>query len=402
LGGCGTAGSAAALFLARAGHRVTVYERVPEPGPVGAGITLQPTGQLVLARLGLLAPILDHGARLDRLHCVTRGGRTLFDLRYASVDPRMFGLGLHRGALFQALFAAVRVEPGVTLRLGTEIAGIGRDGARPIVLGPDGALGTHELVIAADGSVSELHGSGGVPVRTRDYPWGALWFVADDPGPTFRGELHQVVDGARHMYGLLPTGRRPGGGSPVVSLFWSLPVAAHPRWRDAGLATWKADVLGFDRRAAPVLEQITDPAQVVLARYRDVHMRRWHGERVVFLGDCAHAMSPQLGQGANLALWDAMSLADAFAAAPDVPAALAAYSRDRRRHLGFYQMMTRALTPLFQSSSRLLGWARDLTFPLASRVPPLHRLMVRTMAGIQLGLVRRPLQLPAGPSDNVG
>ena len=56
--GAGTAGSAAALLLARAGHQVTVYERVATPGPVGAGISLQPTGQAVLARLGLLAPIL--------------------------------------------------------------------------------------------------------------------------------------------------------------------------------------------------------------------------------------------------------------------------------------------------------------------------------------------------------
>ena len=65
--GCGTAGAAASLFLARAGHRVTVYERVADPGPVGAGITLQPTGQMVLARLGLLAPILERAARIDRL-----------------------------------------------------------------------------------------------------------------------------------------------------------------------------------------------------------------------------------------------------------------------------------------------------------------------------------------------
>ena len=60
--GCGTAGQAAALFLARAGHRVTLYERVTEPGPVGAGIISQPSGMAVLAELGLLAPVLARGA----------------------------------------------------------------------------------------------------------------------------------------------------------------------------------------------------------------------------------------------------------------------------------------------------------------------------------------------------
>jgi len=395
--GCGSAGAAAALFLARAGHKVTVYERVEDPGPVGCRVMPAPTGQLVLARLGLLAPIVDHGARLDRLHCVTRGGRTLVDLRYATIDPTMFGVGLHRGALFQTLYDAVRCEPGVTVRLGAAVTGVGRDGERPVVHGERGPLGVHDLLIAADGSVSELHATGGVPVRAREYAWGALWFVADDPGPAFRGELFQVVHGARRMFGILPTGRGPGRATTVVSLYWSLKVADHARWRDAGLAAWKADVLALDRRVGPVLDQITDPGQVLLARYRDVRMRRWHGERVVFLGDSAHAMSPQLGQGANLALWDAMSLADALTAARDLPSALAAYSRARRAHLGFYQLMTRALTPLFQSSSTVLGWARDLAMPIANWLPPTHRLMVRTMAGVQLGFLRRPLALPAPP-----
>ena len=86
----------------------------------------------------------------------------------------------------------------------------------------------------------------------------------------------------------------------------------------------------------------------------------WHADRLVFLGDAAHATSPQLGQGANLAMIDAVTFADCVAAAPD-----AAYSAARRRHLNYYQFMTRALTPFFQSDSRLLAVVRDLTFPLA-------------------------------------
>lgn len=422
--GCGTAGAAAALFLARAGHRVTVYERVADPGAVGAGITLQPTGQAVLARLGLLAPILARGARLDRLHAVRHGGRRLVDLRYADVAPGRFGLGLHRGTLFATLFDAVRREPGVALRLGAGVTGMTRDGAAVVVHGTPTAtrtattatptaptapiataaatatatapavLGRHDLLIAADGSISELHASAGVPVRAREYPWGALWFVADDPDLAFRDVLYQVVRGARRMYGLLPTGRGPERDVPVVSLYWSLRVADHARWRAAGLAAWKDELAGFDPRVGPVLAQITDPAQVVLARYRDVRMPRWHGDGVVFLGDAAHAMSPQLGQGANLALWDAMVLADAVAASADLPAALATYSAARRHHLRHYQRMTRLLTPLFQSSSRLLGWLRDRVMPLADRVGPLHRLMVRTMIGLEQGLARAPLALP--------
>lgn len=395
--GCGTAGGAAALFLARAGHQVTVYERVAQPSAVGAGISLQPTGQAVLARLGLLAPILAGAARIDRLHVIRPDGRTVCDLRYADVDPTWFGLGLHRGLLFTTLFEAVEVEPGVTLKLGAAVTGLGRSGERVTVRGPDGDHGTHDLVIGADGSVSELHDSAGVPVKTRPYEFGALWFVAADPERAFHGELRQVVTGARRMYGILPTGRGPASAAPVVSLYWSLRVDDHPRWRDDGLAAWKRDVLASDARAAPVLDQITDPEQVLLARYRDVHMPRWHGDRVVFLGDAAHATSPQLGNGANLALLDALILADALATHDDLPAALAHYSRSRHHHVRHYQRMSRLLTPLFQSRSATLGWLRDRFMPIMDRIGPLHRLMVRTMAGHECGLfLRHPLALPPG------
>ena len=397
--GCGSAGAAAALFLARAGYRVTVYERVADPRPVGAGITLQPTGQAVLARLGLLAPILERGARLERLRAVRHGGKRLVELHYADVDPRCFGIGLHRGTLFQVLYDAVRREPGVTVRLDAGCTSLARAADGVTVHGCDGAHGRHDLVLAADGSVSELHATAGVPVRSSEYAWGALWFVGDDAARVFDGELYQVVRGARRMYGILPTGRGPEGSPddhPVVSLYWSQRVADHPRWLAAGLAAWKDEVHTFDPRIAPVLDQIEDASQLVLTRYRSVRMSRWHGDRVVFLGDAAHAMSPQLGQGCNLALWDAMVLADVLAEARTLPAGLAAYSQARRRHLRHYQFMTRMLTPMFQSSSRVLGWLRDAFMPLAARLPPIERMMVRTMIGLERGIVRRPLSLESG------
>ena len=74
--GGGTAGAASALFLARAGHQVTLYERVPEPGAVGAGILLQPSGMRVLQALGLFDQILAHGSRIERL-LGTTGKRTI-------------------------------------------------------------------------------------------------------------------------------------------------------------------------------------------------------------------------------------------------------------------------------------------------------------------------------------
>src|SRR5262245_6216424 len=116
--GCGTAGPAAALLLARADHEVEVLERVPDPSPVGAGLLLQPTGMAVLRALGLLDEIERRGARVDRLHGETTTGRVVMDLAYADLEPGLHGLGLHRGALFGALFAAMREQKRVAVRTG--------------------------------------------------------------------------------------------------------------------------------------------------------------------------------------------------------------------------------------------------------------------------------------------
>jgi 2-polyprenyl-6-methoxyphenol hydroxylase-like FAD-dependent oxidoreductase len=393
--GAGTAGAAAAIFLARAGHRVTLYERVPDPGPVGAGIVLQPTGQAVLARLGLLGAIRDRGARIDRLRCETDARRTVVDIAYADVDERLFGIGLHRGVLFEALFDAARAEARVEVRLGLEIVSSERDGEGQVVIDASGTRhGPHAIVVVADGAGSRI--DGGARRRVSSYRWGALWAVLPDAGEVYRGELYQVVSSARRMLGFLPTGRGPGErAGNVVSLYWSVRGDAVERWRADGLAPWKDEILRYDPRAEAVLGAIEDADQVLYASYRDVVMSPWHGDRAVWIGDAAHAMSPQLGQGANLALWDAMCLADAIDAHPRADDALAAYSRARRDHLGFYQLATRWLTPFFQSDSRALGWLRDVAMPIGLAIPWVRRRMVRSMAGIERGVVRAAFPIDA-------
>ncbi len=391
--GAGTAGAAAATLLARAGHAVDILECVATPKPIGAGITLQPTGQAALARLGLLDAVEARGARIDRLVCVRRGGKYLVDLPYADIDPRLYGLGIHRGNLFEVLFAAASAA-GARITCGAKIVSRtpAQNGRRFLVDASGDQHGPYDLVICADGSICELHHEA-PRCSSTPYPYGALWVVVADPGFAAQQTLHQIVDGPQHLLGYLPTGLAPGSDTSVVSLFWSLRVDQHASWRAAGLAAWRDQVLRLDARAEPILDTLHDLEPVLFSKYRDVRMYPWHGDAIVFVGDAAHAMSPQLGQGANLALVDAITLADAIEREADVPRALAAYTAARRRHLAFYQFATRALTPLFQSDSRVLGWLRDRVFPTSRWLGFLRRRMVRSMVGIERGFVRRPIPI---------
>ncbi len=391
--GSGTAGSAAALLLARSGHRVTLYERVPEPEPIGAGIVLQPSGLYVLARLGLAEEIIQRGAPIHRLLCQTARGRTVVDLSYASVSESFYGLGMHRGVLFQSLHAALKREPGVSLRCGVDVEALASEGPLQSVVeaGTGVRHGPHSLIIVADGARSRLRESSALATSVRTYPWGALWFVGVDPEHRFRDELYQVVDGTQRLFGLLPTGLGPEGNTQQVSLFWSIRCDQVDAWRREGLEPWKQQLLRYVPRADALLAQLEQPEQVLFSQYMDVVMRPWHTSNVVYLGDAAHAMSPQLGQGCNLALMDALVLAECISEEDSLPEALAAYDGRRRAHLGYYQFATRWLTPFFQSDYTPLGWLRDVFMGPACRLPWVGRQMVLSMCGISLGPFSPPL-----------
>ncbi len=402
IAGAGFAGLAAAALLSRQGHAVTVFERAPVLGPVGAAIVIQPSGLAVLGHLGRAAEVVSAGARIERLHVTKPSGRTILDLRYATLDPDWFGLGIARGALFTALLAAA-TEAGARVVAGTPIAGCEADDHGRWFVDAEGRRrGPFSLVIAADGARSTV--AGALPSRrVKPYRWGALFHV----GPASAGDtLIQVADGARRFMGVLPM----GGG--LASLFWSLRGDRVDAWR-AGFDSWRHEAIRMHPAAEALVETNARPEDVLFAPYFDVTTRAPHtvdpgGSGFVVIGDAAHATSPQLGQGTNLALLDAWHLAEAIAAghAETLGVVLGAYAAARKRQLRYYQRATRWLTPLFQSDSRVLGALRDLGFPVARRFGPLRRLMVRSMAGVAEGFFGQeaPLVGPLpreAPQDDV-
>jgi 2-polyprenyl-6-methoxyphenol hydroxylase-like FAD-dependent oxidoreductase len=400
--GCGTAGPATALFLRRAGHKVTVFERAQKLKPVGAGITLQPTGQFVLERLGLLDTITKLATPLRHLYAKTRSDRTILDLHYTELHPTLTGYGLHRGALFQTLLDAMLAEEEgsteVCLHCDSEIVQIlPEDGFKASVLDIRGEKhGVFDLILLADGARSHLRRSSPYLRKSETYSWGAIWAVLPDEERYFsqREQLFQRLDGNHKMLGFLPTGRRSLEEEAQVSLFWSLPTNSIARWRERGINAWKEEVIALEPEAARLLEHIEEQDQLIFAFYHDVVMSRWDHLPLVVLGDAGHAMGPQLGQGANLALLDAMVFCDTLAQFSDRATALQCFSRRRKANVRFYQLATRWLTPLFQSDFAPLGWLRDLTFGPMHLLPPVRRQMLRSMCGFKRGILRPsfPLQ----------
>jgi len=191
--GAGTAGLAAAALLARAGHHVEVLERAPSPGPVGAGLLLQPTGIAVLQRLGVLEEVTAGAAWVSEVHGTTVEGRRFMDLAYARLGEGVHGLGVHRGALFTALRGAAQ-RAGAGILPGVEVV---RRVDRTLIDAGGARYGPFAWIVGAERSGDErsARGSGArstmrrsCPVRARihEHRWGAPWGVFEDRAPRSR------------------------------------------------------------------------------------------------------------------------------------------------------------------------------------------------------------------------
>jgi len=208
--------------------------------------------------------------------------------------------------------------------------------------------------------------------------------------------LRQWYRGSHEMLGALPIGRTQSDGKEMCSLFWSQQVDTFTALlkEEGGLEKWKDQVrlLAGDQLNA-LLDKITSPDQLVLSTYSDIHMDHWHHDNVLAIGDCAHSMSPQLGQGANMALVDALvlgeeaSLGIGFNAVFDChwPSVFKSYSLRRHDHLRFYQSASRFLTPMFQSDSRISPLVRDFMLWTAQWLPFARQHAVSTLVGGRTG-----------------
>ena len=382
--GAGPAGLAAALFLARDGHRIELLERFDRPKPIGSGLILQPTGLSVLDALGLLPAIMARGARIDRLYGAdAKSGRTVLEVRYDTAPRGRFGLAVHRAALFGVLHDAVGAQ-GIAIRTATEAASIFADGESVMLEDGTGAVfGRYDLVIDASGSRSKLKAAAYRPAEPKPLAYGAYWASLGWRGDGFDpNALQQRYERASVMIGVLPIGSIEPGGGNMAAFFWSLKPADAEAAKAMGLPAWKQRVLGLWPETAAYLDQISSFDDLTLARYGHHTLKPPAGRRLAVIGDAAHSTSPQLGQGANMALLDAAAIAHALREHADIADALAAYASSRNLHVRLFQALSYFLTPFYQSDSRLVPFMRDTAVATVARVPPAPRLLAAMVSGM--------------------
>jgi 2-polyprenyl-6-methoxyphenol hydroxylase-like FAD-dependent oxidoreductase len=359
--GYGIAGAAAAVLLRRQGHRVEVFERSDRDAPAGAGILLHPPALGLLARVGILESALALGARVSGIVGETIKGRRLMSFCYETRARGDSGLGIQRQALLELLRSSDRSQGSVHFG-----RAVGRaDATGGLLWLEDGTrCGPYDLVVAADGANSTLRRSvPGIVAKDRLYRSAALVCLVDDPEGMVGAAVRQRFAGTRHV-SAWPVGSRDVSLPRRASVSVNVPLADAARWmaNDA----WLRVVSGIWPELAELFRATaTNRPRPVVYSYRDVVLRAFGCGRVVLLGDAAHAMSPQLGMGASLALDDAISFAATLALYPAPRDAMKVLEEERRSTVAACQRACRWLTPGFQSESRMLAAARDwLAAPL--------------------------------------
>ena len=374
IAGCGVAGLASAALLRRQGLRVVVYDKLETPQPLGSGLILQPVGLHVLNEIGAGERIRALGAVIERLFGrVTPSQSVVLDVRYDAFGrDAPTGVAVHRGALFQVLYDAAR-EAGAEIVAGREIVGAA-DGRFAFANGEQSPR--FDLLIDALGVRSPLSRASKV-----NLPYGALWASLDWQAEFDPHALEQRYEAARKMAGVLPIGALPGRANQQAAFFWSLRGVDEAAWRAAPLEAWKDHVRSLWPETRGFLDQITRHDDLVFARYAHRTCASPLSRHVVHVGDGWHCTSPQLGQGANMALLDALALATALSAQSNPDAALGEYERMRLWHIRLYQAASFLFTPAYQSDSLLIAGLRDWLMAPLSRIPPAPQILAALVAG---------------------
>jgi 2-polyprenyl-6-methoxyphenol hydroxylase-like FAD-dependent oxidoreductase len=340
--GAGIGGLATAIALEQAGVEPIVIERAAQLEEAGFGLVVSANAVTALRALGLRDGVAARGTRVGRAEIRNPGGDLLTLIDFEALGWETYGI--LRAELQQAM---LEVAPAERLRLGTTCIGATEDG-QVILDGADPVIA--DMVVGADGIHSAVRRSlfGEEQLRYGGHrAWRAGTRFDDE---RIRDRFVEVW-GVGGGFGFGPA----GPGRVYWYCFERVPegAPAPERPRDEFFRRY-----GGWFPPIPALIASTDPDAIEPTFTYDRPPRRtWGRGRVTLLGDAAHPMKPNIGQGAAQALEDAVVLGSCMAARTDPEEALRAYERRRVRRAN---AVVRA--------SRQAGRVAEVRSPIAARV----------------------------------
>lgn len=402
--GGGPAGSLACSFLAQSNNKnwnINIFEREDVRAvehPTGAGLLLQPAAIEVLDKIGAAKGIIRDGHIIEKLVGHNSLGWGVMNLDYRALGKQYFGVGINRHTLSYHLRHSWDDNAKIKVNYGTTITTVSpskpeNSYSKEVILTDENneSYGPFDLVIVSTGRNCKLREKDLVTVDKR-YPWGAFWSVVpllDRPGICSKN-LQQYYRDTSKMIGFLPSGRFPNDEKELVSVFWSAHEKEKENFINRGLDHWKEEVNRLTPTHSVLLDTITSMDQVTWAEYSDVQLKQFHSSRapIVYVGDCGHSTSPQLGMGVTAACLDAAVLATALETGSSINQALTTFTSIRKPTVRFYQTFSRILTPLFQSYlGVIVGGVRDISLMVPNRLPWFSTQTALTLCGYKKGLL---------------
>ncbi len=366
--GGGIGGLTAAIALGRVGVEAVVFERAEELREIGAAVTLWANATKALKKLGVYDAVREAGgADLGGEIRSWRGER----ISEISADQLRSNLGeanlaVHRADLQGALLAAL---PRGTVRLGRELVGFAQEGAGVVARFADGSEERGDLLLGADG----IHSSVRARLFGRSAPryagYTAWRGVADAGNGLLPGEVGLNLWGRGSEFGLAGIGRG--------RFYWFVTRnAPEGAAEDAqGRKREVLDLLGGWYEPARAAVEATAASKILRNDIYDRDpLKRWGAGRVTLLGDAAHPMTPNLGQGACQAIEDAVVLGGCLSKGGEVVSSLRLYEARRIPRTADVVRRSRLAGRLLQLENPLLCRLRDAVARRASARAQLRRL----------------------------
>jgi 2-polyprenyl-6-methoxyphenol hydroxylase-like FAD-dependent oxidoreductase len=321
--GGGVGGLASALALHKAGAEPVVYEAHPDSDQdIGAFLTLASNGMLALAQVGAAGVVAEAGFPLTTMRVVGADGGELAAVPLGlHEDPLTRYRCLRRAALCAALRAEV-LRRGIAVRQGKRLVSATEGATRVTAVFDDGSTAAGELLIGADGlnsTVRTLIDPSAAPPR---YAGQRVCYGYTAEAVRGAAESIEMIRGSAVAFGHAVS---PGGET-----YWFARVTgpAGETTPPDGLRSWLVPLLRPDATPAADIVAATGDRLMVTNACDLPTVERWRTARMLLIGDAAHAASPATGQGASMALEDAIVLAKALRDDPST--ALETYERLRR------------------------------------------------------------------------